>query len=127
MIGYIFNYLVFFYSMAIMSSYLWLVIQSYRAQNRLAAETPDDETMKYMLKGSPLVPTVSIIAPAYNEETNIIVNVESLLKIDYPSFEVIIVNDGSKDHTLDLLIDRFDLDVVPLKMCISRGIANMAI
>lgn len=113
MIGYIFNYLVFFYSMAIMASYVWLVIQSYRAQNRLAAETPDDETMKYMLKGSPLVPTVSIIAPAYNEETNIIVNVESLLKINYPNFEVIIVNDGSKDRTLELLKDRFDLDVVP--------------
>jgi len=110
---YLFSYLVFFYSMAIMASYLWLCIQSYRVQNRLALETPDDATVKYMIDRSPLAPSVSIIAPAYNEEVNIITNVKSLLSLDYPNYEIIIVNDGSKDKTLQLLIDTFEMETIP--------------
>ena len=92
---YTFSYLVFFYSMAIMASYLVLVWLSYREQKSKEKEVPDDETLKYMLKSSPLTPAVSVIAPAYNEHVNIITNAYSLLGLDYPSFEVIIVNDGS--------------------------------
>jgi cellulose synthase/poly-beta-1,6-N-acetylglucosamine synthase-like glycosyltransferase len=99
--------------MAIMASYLWLCIQSYRVQNRLALETPDDATVKYMIDRSPLAPSVSIIAPAYNEEVNIITNVKSLLSLDYPNYEIIIVNDGSKDKTLQLLIDTFEMETIP--------------
>ena len=56
---YTFSYLVFFYSMAIMASYLVLVWLSYREQKRKEKEVPDDETLKYMLKSSPLTPAVS--------------------------------------------------------------------
>ena len=55
------------------------------------------------------LPTVSIIAPAYNEEMTIIENVKCLLSIQYQNFEIIIVNDGSKDKSLQKLIDYFDL------------------
>ncbi len=41
----------------------------------------------------------SIIVPAYNEEVNIIKTIENLLKIDYPDFEIIVVDDGSTDLT----------------------------
>lgn len=58
------------------------------------------------------VPPISIVAPAYNEEVIIIDNAESLLSLDYPDFEVVIVNDGSKDKTLELLIDRFELEEI---------------
>ena len=58
---------------------------------------------------------ISIVAPAYNEEKTIIDNVQSLLRMDYPNFEVCIVNDGSKDKTLELLIDTFDLVEVPFE------------
>ena len=113
---YTFSYLVFFYSMAIMASYLVLVWLSYREQKRKEKEVPDDETLKYMLKSSPLTPAVSVIAPAYNEHVNIITNAYSLLGLDYPSFEVIIVNDGSTDATLDLLKQEFDLEEVSLSV-----------
>lgn len=57
----------------------------------------------------PLVKPVSIIAPAYNEENTIIASVKSFLSLEYPLFEVIVVNDGSTDSTLEKLITSFHL------------------
>ena len=47
------------------------------------------------------VPTVSVIVPAYNEERVITRTVESLLKNIYPNFDIIVVDDGSKDATFE--------------------------
>ncbi|HEA31380.1 MAG TPA: glycosyltransferase family 2 protein [Leeuwenhoekiella sp.] len=55
------------------------------------------------------MPMISLLAPAYNEEANVIENVKSLLTLDYPSFEIMVINDGSTDHTLEKLIHNFDL------------------
>lgn len=52
---------------------------------------------------------VSIIVPAFNEEAGIIASVRSLLSIKYPLFEVIVVNDGSKDNTLAKMIEQYDM------------------
>lgn len=57
----------------------------------------------------PLVKPISIIAPVHNEEMGIVESVNSLLSLEYPLYEVIVVNDGSKDHTLERLIEAFDL------------------
>ena len=57
----------------------------------------------------PLVKPISIIAPAYNEEKGIIESIKSLLSLEYPEYEVIVVNDGSTDKTLKKLIKTFDL------------------
>jgi cellulose synthase/poly-beta-1,6-N-acetylglucosamine synthase-like glycosyltransferase len=54
-------------------------------------------------------PPVSVLVPAYNEETTIVASVRSLLQLNYPEFEVIVVNDGSKDGTLAALIKEFDM------------------
>ena len=56
---------------------------------------------------------VSIIVPAYNEEATIVGAIQSMLQLDYPEFEVIIVNDGSKDGTLDVLKREFVLVPFP--------------
>jgi poly-beta-1,6-N-acetyl-D-glucosamine synthase len=58
---------------------------------------------------SPLVPGISLIAPAYNESLTIIDNVKSLLSIIYNNMEVIIINDGSKDDTMAKLVEAFGL------------------
>ncbi len=44
-------------------------------------------------------PLVSIIVPAFNEEVNAVSSVYNLLRADYPNFEIIFVDDGSKDNT----------------------------
>ena len=54
-------------------------------------------------------PPVSLILTAYNEEAVIVSSVRSLLQIEYPEYEIIVVNDGSTDNTLELLRREFDL------------------
>lgn len=53
---------------------------------------------------------ISVLVPAYNEEVTIIESVESLLKLDYSLYEIIIINDGSEDKTKDKLIEVFKLE-----------------
>ena len=55
------------------------------------------------------LPGISVIAPAYNESANIVENVRSLLSIHYNTLELIIVNDGSKDNSLQKLVEAYDL------------------
>lgn len=57
----------------------------------------------------PLVKPISIIAPAYNEENSIVESIKSLLSLEYPLYEVIVVNDGSTDDTLKRLVRAFNL------------------
>ncbi len=52
---------------------------------------------------------VSILVPAYNEEGSIVASVRSFLSLHYPEFEVIVVSDGSKDQTVQRLIEPFGL------------------
>jgi len=52
---------------------------------------------------------VSIIVPAYNEEAGIVQSVRSLLSINYPVFEIVVVNDGSKDNTVKKVIEQYDM------------------
>lgn len=61
---------------------------------------------------SPFAPMISVIAPAYNESVSIVENIKALLTLYYPNFEIIIVNDGSKDNTLEKSIEAFELERV---------------
>ncbi|MCA9766261.1 MAG: glycosyltransferase family 2 protein [Carnobacterium sp.] len=55
---------------------------------------------------------ISILVPAYNEEVTIVDSINSLLNLDYPAYEIIIVNDGSKDKTVTEVIENFNLKQV---------------
>jgi poly-beta-1,6-N-acetyl-D-glucosamine synthase len=48
------------------------------------------------------LPPVSIIVPAYNEEAVIARAIESLMAMDYPAYEVLVVDDGSTDRTAEI-------------------------
>ncbi len=108
---YFYGTIIFYYSMGLILSYILLLIFAYIYSSRYHKWT--DDHISSAVENSPFAPAVSIVAPAYNECKTIVDNVNSLLRLDYPNFEVVIVNDGSKDHTLDLLISNFDMEEVP--------------
>jgi len=64
---------------------------------------------RWKMLGSRVVPGISMLAPAYNEANTIAESVRALLALYYPNLEVVVVNDGSKDETMAVLIDQFDL------------------
>jgi cellulose synthase/poly-beta-1,6-N-acetylglucosamine synthase-like glycosyltransferase len=58
---------------------------------------------------SPLTPPISILVPAFNEAAGITDSVRSLLALEYPKFEIVVISDGSSDATIARLIEAFDL------------------
>jgi cellulose synthase/poly-beta-1,6-N-acetylglucosamine synthase-like glycosyltransferase len=58
---------------------------------------------------NPLAPTVSVIVPAHNEEMGILAAVDSLRHLRYPALEILVIDDGSTDRTLDVLMNRYEL------------------
>jgi cellulose synthase/poly-beta-1,6-N-acetylglucosamine synthase-like glycosyltransferase len=105
LLGYARFMLVYFF--AINTYYFLLTVAGFRRTLRMVRELQRPDHRR--LLRSPLTPPVSVLAPAFNEEANVIDNVRSLLMLDYPLFEVILVNDGSKDETLNRLIAAFEL------------------
>lgn len=98
---------MFVFAFAIMSSYLILGSISIFSLRRYLKE---NSFVNYqMILNSEMAPRLSLIAPAYNEGLTIEENVQSLLSLNYNNFEVIVVNDGSRDNTLELLIEAYGL------------------
>jgi cellulose synthase/poly-beta-1,6-N-acetylglucosamine synthase-like glycosyltransferase/HEAT repeat protein len=101
------NVYLIFYFVAINSVYIILFILALIGSRRTVNLA---KTKKFsLLFTDKLLPGISIIAPAYNEEKSIIESVTSLLNLKYPNYEVIVVNDGSKDDTLSVMINHFNL------------------
>ena len=74
---------------------------------------------------SPAAPTISMLAPAYNEATTVSESVRSLLTLRYPNLEVVLINDGSSDATIDVL--RRDFELVPILPIYRRTVESAPI
>lgn len=104
---YLIGYSTFlFLSVLVGSSELYKIHKQKRLQNIL----PND----YFLP-------ISIIVPAYNEEITVVETVKSLLELDYRLYEIIVVDDGSKDNTANEVINAFNMH--PVLRPIRRRIA----
>ena len=101
------NHALFWYYLACNLAYLTMLIIALKTsamhQRRLQSHRLN------WIKESPMVPPVTLLAPAHNEEASIRVAARNLLGLDYPQLEVIIINDGSEDRTLEELRDEFRL------------------
>lgn len=103
---------VLLYAVLIMSSYL---ILAYLSIKELKEYFKKNSFINYeILLSSEHAPYLSLIAPAYNEGMTIQENVKSLLSLNYNNYEVIVVNDGSKDDSMALLISTYDLEIIDI-------------
>jgi len=107
---FIIDWVIFIFGIIIMLSYIVLGILSGSA---LYYYMHKNKFIDYsaILSGD-IAPSVSILAPAYNEGKNVVDNVRSLMSLHYANLEIIIINDGSKDDTLEKLIENFQLKLV---------------
>lgn len=90
--------------------YLFLL---FLAANELFYHKQRSQIRVYNEKDCVLLPSIAILAPAYNEELTIAESVGALLNVEYPELEVIVINDGSKDETMTVLTDKFKLFPAP--------------
>ncbi len=81
---------------------------------RLAA----DEHLQRLLATEAL-PPLSLLVPAHNEEVTVGSSLLSFLTLEYPHLEVVVVNDGSSDRTMEVLLEEFDLYQVPPAFSVS--------
>ena len=87
---------------------LMLSIPEIWEQTRLA----EDEDFQRLMQSDAL-PPITILVPAYNESTTIEASLTAILTLEYRNYEVVVVNDGSKDDTIERLREAFDLYEIP--------------
>lgn len=101
---------VLLYFVVLNTLILSLMLLGFRTTRRATALVHSGDLRSLMQ--SPLMPPVSVLVPAFNEEAGVVDTVQSLLQLRYPRFEVLVINDGSTDGTLARLVERFELHPV---------------
>jgi cellulose synthase/poly-beta-1,6-N-acetylglucosamine synthase-like glycosyltransferase len=101
------NQIFFYYYLVCNLAYLTMLIIAFKTsaahQHRLKSFSLN------WIKECPLAPPVTVLVPAHNEEKSIAIAVRNLLDLDYPELELIVINDGSSDKTLQVLQRNFSL------------------
>ena len=111
------------YFLLVNSLYAVLLVSAFWEMRQHTWRIRDENRLRVL--GSEAAPAISVLAPAFNEESTIHDSVHSLLALYYPSLEGIVINDGSRDGTLNALIRTFDL--IPIHNIHRATVATKAI
>ncbi len=109
------NLFVLTYFVALTAGYITQFVSAVLGVIRVRRDLEGSSPEAVSLRGRATLP-ISIIVPAHNEEKNVVESVRALLNLRYPQHEVVVVNDGSKDQTLQKLRTAFALEAVPIDM-----------
>ncbi len=107
-------WIIFVFTLFIMGSYLILAYLSYKALRVYFTKNSFSDFNTIL--NSPLAPPLSVVSPAYNESKSIVDNVKTQLSLHYNDYEIILVNDGSTDDSLQKLITNFQLEKKDIKI-----------
>ncbi len=118
-----FQYAVLVYFLLVNSFYLALLVSAATSMLRHSRVTRYE--MRERLLASEVMPRMSILAPAYNEASTVTESVRALLTLRYQNLEVVLVNDGSADETLDILKREFEL--TPIHPVFRRQVDSAAV
>lgn len=102
-----YNKFFLIYVGAINSMYFLLLILAFVNLNVTLRRVRYADYMRML--SSSQTPPISVRVPCYNEEETIVENIHSLINLEYGDFEIIIINDGSRDNTLKNIIEAFGL------------------
>ncbi|MDE2465959.1 MAG: glycosyltransferase [Alphaproteobacteria bacterium] len=86
--------------------YVWQLILASRALRRRPPQAAIGELWRHYADSAP---PIALLVPAFNEEATVVESVRALLALRYPNYEIIVINDGSRDNTLKVLIEAFAL------------------
>lgn len=103
-------FVILTYSIVLLLFYLFIAVYSFGETRRYLLK--NKFTDYRLLASSAQFPSVSILAPAYNEASTIVENVKSLISLYYSNLEIVIINDGSKDDTLARVMEAYDMEKV---------------
>ncbi len=101
------NYFITGYFVFINTVYILMLMIAFRAIKKYSHHVRSLEMKNLFL--SPFAKPVSLLVPAYNEQATIVESLKSILQLQYPAYEIILINDGSSDNTLEKLLNSFDL------------------
>jgi len=104
---FVFESAIILYCFAINTTYFFLTVLAYfslRKHHQPCSSAERDALLK-----SPLMPAISVVVPTLNEAASCRDSVASMLALNYPNYEVVVVNDGSGDDTLRILTEEFHL------------------
>jgi cellulose synthase/poly-beta-1,6-N-acetylglucosamine synthase-like glycosyltransferase len=104
---FVFNGVVLVYFVTLNSVYLFTSIVAFRDIRKYIRRLESLDITELLSSEGSL--PVTIIAPAYNEATTCVASVRSLLTLEYPQYEILLVNDGSRDNTVERLMEAFEL------------------
>lgn len=107
----LFNYVVLAYFIVLNTVYLGTSLFAFRALRRYALRMRTLDLNELVTSAG--APSITLLAPAFNEEATCVESVRSLLTLDYPHYEIIVVNDGSEDRTVERLVEAFNLVPAP--------------
>lgn len=103
----IFNYFVLGYFTVLHTVYLATSFFAFGALRRYALRMKSLDLSDLIT--SAWAPPITLVAPAYNEEATCVESVRSLLTLEYPEFDILVINDGSSDGTVERLTNEFNL------------------
>ncbi len=102
-----FNTVVILYFILLNGTYLGMTFLAFGALRRYALRMASVDPSELMSTSG--MPPVTLIAPAYNEEPTCVESTRSLLTLRYPSYDILVINDGSSDDTLGRMTKAFEL------------------
>ena len=119
-IGEIIGLIIIVYMITIILFYILMMIVAYQTLSK--RKRLDNDWLEEDFEMNIYTKPVSILVPAYNEELGIIESLHSLITLKYPESEIIVIDDGSKDSTPELVIETFDM--VPADRTINTALPS---
>ncbi len=105
------NYLTLLYFILLNFTYLFTSIVAFRFLRKYNRQLKAINTEDLLTTIG--TPPLSLIVPSYNEEATCVQSIKSFLTLKYPDFEILVVNDGSKDSTRERIVHAYDMTLSP--------------